>query len=113
MWKFDKQGNLPYEKTRDGTLSEFSYYPASGETGACQKDPYGFQYRLKRKRISPCKDTNDEPYTVLNYIWYQITGRAGGRLIIPKNVTKEIFTKSQAKRRGVQIYVNREYFYTP
>lgn len=49
---FDDYGNPLMIRHLDGTLEEYSWYPANGEEGACPKEPRGFVRFLKSHKIT-------------------------------------------------------------
>ncbi|MDC9588811.1 hypothetical protein PSI23_05630 [Xenorhabdus sp. XENO-10] len=51
--QFDGSGNPTMQITPDGTRTDWTYYPASGEAGACPPDPHGFVRFVKSKTVTP------------------------------------------------------------
>ncbi|MBF0035871.1 hypothetical protein HAX39_25355, partial [Citrobacter freundii] len=50
---WDDFANLTARTNKAGITTTREYYPASGETGSCPEDPYGFVRHLKTKIITP------------------------------------------------------------
>ncbi|ECF7068852.1 hypothetical protein XS74_25075 [Salmonella enterica subsp. enterica] len=61
---FDEAGNPQRQEAPDGTVTEYVYYPAEGESDACPADPYGFTCWLKSKTATPRQIYGDEPVSV-------------------------------------------------
>ncbi|OTA17395.1 RHS family protein [Xenorhabdus vietnamensis] len=51
--QFDGSGNPTVQIAPDGTRTDWTYYPASGEAGACPPDPHGFVRFVKSKTVTP------------------------------------------------------------
>ncbi|PHM29998.1 RHS repeat domain-containing protein [Xenorhabdus innexi] len=51
--QFDAAGNLTMQITADGTRTDWEYYPAEGEKGACPASPHGFVHFIKSKTVTP------------------------------------------------------------
>lgn len=79
--RFDESGNPLYQETPDGTITEYVYYPADGESDACPPDPHGFIRWVKSKKVTPAKIKGDEPESVTVSTWKRqktLSGNAYG-----------------------------------
>ncbi|MCW2098943.1 UNVERIFIED_ORG: YD repeat-containing protein [Pseudomonas psychrophila] len=50
---FDEYGNPTKEEQASGTITEYTYYPASGDGEDCPADPHGFVRNLKLQTVTP------------------------------------------------------------
>ncbi|CBJ81296.1 putative Nematicidal protein 2 [Xenorhabdus bovienii SS-2004] len=83
--QFDDSGNPTVQIAPDGTRTDWTYYPASGETGACPPDPHGFVRFVKSKTVTPgqCspEGINEEaPVYKTIYRYAQLPARPGSPL---------------------------------
>jgi RHS repeat-associated protein len=93
-WQFDGAGNPVREWAPDGTLTEYVYYHAQGETD-CPADPHGFTRYLKYKKVTPCSIRGDEVTTVTEHYWKKLDNLSGeGYAIVPGCVTETTGTVS-------------------
>ncbi|MCP9268662.1 hypothetical protein M5U04_11290 [Xenorhabdus sp. XENO-1] len=60
--QFDSAGNPTVQITPDGTRTDWIYYPAEGESGACPPDPHGFVRFIKSKTVTPGKASPEGTY---------------------------------------------------
>ncbi|PHM61387.1 RHS repeat domain-containing protein [Xenorhabdus ishibashii] len=60
--EFDEAGNPTMQIAPDGTRTDWVYYPAKGEAGACPASPHGFVRFVKSKTVTPGKSSPEGAY---------------------------------------------------
>lgn len=101
-WTYDSAGNMLRQQSPDGTLTEFTYYPAGGEADACPADPHGFIRYLKKQTNTPPRIKGDEPQTVQVHIWKKLTDRDDIWSVVGHSVTETT--------GNMRIVVTRSYY---
>jgi RHS repeat-associated protein len=87
-WRFDSAGNMLHQQLPDGTVTEFTYYPAEGEGDACPADPHGFVRYLKSQTNIPPRIKGDEPQTVQVHTWKELIDAPDIRAVVGHSVTE-------------------------
>lgn len=86
-YQFDEFGNPVRQEAPDGTISEYTYYPATGEGSDCPADPHGFTRYVKTQTVTPPKKKGDEPISTTRYIWQKLETLTGnGYAVVQKTV---------------------------
>ncbi|WP_426575511.1 RHS repeat-associated core domain-containing protein (plasmid) [Xenorhabdus stockiae] len=80
--RFDVAGNPIMQIAEDGTRTDWEYYPAEGEKGACPASPYGFVCFVKSKKITPGQSVpagayDDAPSHTVKYKYATLPTRPG------------------------------------
>ncbi|QGH62045.1 RHS repeat protein [Serratia proteamaculans] len=91
--KFDeKHGHLIKEVKPDGTVTEYTYYPAEGGDG-CPEEPHGFARFLKSTTVTPPDVYGDEPTQRTEYRYKKMGTLSGSHVaysILQDTVTHKI-----------------------
>ncbi|WMV71129.1 RHS repeat-associated core domain-containing protein [Xenorhabdus griffiniae] len=79
---FDEAGNPTVQIAPDGTRTDWVYYPAEGEAGACPASPHGFVRFVKSKTVTPGKASpagtyEDAPIHRMVYRYTSLAALAG------------------------------------
>ncbi len=79
---FDEAGNPTVQIAPDGTRTDWVYYPAAGEAGACPASPHGFVRFVKSKTVTPGKASpagtyEDAPIHRMVYRYTSLPALAG------------------------------------
>ncbi|MDC9604672.1 RHS repeat domain-containing protein [Xenorhabdus griffiniae] len=79
---FDEAGNPTVQIAPDGTRTDWVYYPAEGEAGACPASPHGFVRFVKSKTVTPGKASpagtyEDAPIHRMVYRYTSLPALAG------------------------------------
>ncbi|CAB3775397.1 Putative RHS-repeat-containing toxin [Bacteriophage APSE-3] len=86
-YQFDEFGNPVRQEAPDGTISEYTYYPATGEGSDSPADPHGFTRYVKTQTVTPPKKKGDEPISTTRYIWQKLETLTGnGYAVVQKTV---------------------------
>lgn len=90
--KFDEQGNPVSQKSPDGTLVEYEYYPPEGDGENCPPEPNGFIRFLKKKTLTPRTTKYDDTLPEVTQYTYCTLGD-----------TDRVVQKSQKTYSGNQL----------
>ncbi|QLK87599.1 hypothetical protein E3U36_04555 [Arsenophonus endosymbiont of Aphis craccivora] len=89
-YQFDEFGNPVRQEAPDGTISEYTYYPAEGEGSNCPADPYGFTRYVKSQSLTPLQKSGREPKNMTQYTWQPLaaleTITGNGYAVVQKTV---------------------------
>ena len=96
QWRFDNSGNPVYQLAADGTITEYTYYPAEGEDGACPADPWGFVRYLKCQTVTPVQAFGDEPVHTTIKTWKKIDAINGEHFVVMPDTVSETTGVSQS-----------------
>lgn len=77
QWEFDEEGNPLRQEAPDGTIIQYSYYPAAGEGADCPADPYGFTRYLKTQTVTVSKRSGDELTGTTRNTWQKLPALTG------------------------------------
>lgn len=106
-WKFDEWGNPLWQVTPDGTVTEYTYYPAGGDGSDCPADPHGFVRYLKSKTVTPPQLNGDEPATVTLCKWRKLTSLPGDSYFVVADSATHI-TGTVSTEIAHQYYSDRQ-----
>ncbi|MGN7792774.1 RHS repeat domain-containing protein [Enterobacter sp. 22452] len=89
---WDDFANLTARTNKAGIKTAREYYPATGETGSCPGDPYGFVRHLKTKIITPGTPSDADllpaPVRQYEYTYDSVNGYNGTTLIRRSGMTQ-------------------------
>ncbi|SPP30986.1 putative deoxyribonuclease RhsA [Arsenophonus endosymbiont of Aleurodicus floccissimus] len=89
LYQFDEFGNPVRQEAPDGTISEYTYYPAAGEGNECPADPYGFTRYIKTQTVTPPKKNGDEAISMTRYTWQKLEALTGNGCAIVQKIVEQ------------------------
>ena len=110
--EFDAQHGNPLKEVKpDGTVTEYTWYPAAGAGNDCPADPYGFTRHMRTTTVTPKKVYGDEPVIHTEYRYDKIMPLAwrGENRVTPFSTT--VVKKSITHKVNNKLRLTEEFDY--
>ncbi|WP_263264287.1 RHS repeat-associated core domain-containing protein, partial [Pseudomonas sp. RIT-PI-S] len=122
--EFDVYGNLTYQRLPTGQETEYTYYPAAGETDAegvaCPADPWGFVRHYRTITVRPARKPGDlwfDDVTVTTYRHGRVecVSATPGKPTPQGAAIQAVSIHTQSTRGGVTAHHEQaiEYYHSP